>query len=159
MSKEEILNIDAAAWTGDGNTRAAGSARILIVLIYCLFGPMVGAFCLLAGEAAYAGEVLHIGGAILAIVISAMTLVPHAYAIVPAFFCGIAVAHFARNRSHSFTAAMLGPVFIYMLVYPTGGFAGAQLTFGGLPRLALLGAAIAASLTCWLLTLPLQRRT
>jgi Holliday junction DNA helicase RuvB len=121
VSKEEILNIDAAAWTGDGNTRAAGSARILIVLIYCLFGPMVGAFCLLAGEAAYAGEVLHIGGAILAIVISAMTLVPHAYAIVPAFFCGIAVAHFARNRSHSFTAAMLGPVFIYMLVYPTGG--------------------------------------
>lgn len=159
MSKEEIPIYDSAAWTGDRNHRAAGSARFLIVLIYCLFGPMFGAFWLLADQAAHAGEALHVGGATLAILISAMALIPHAYAVVPAFFCGIAVARFARNRSHSFAAATFGPVFFYMLIYPTGGFAGAKLTFGGLPRLALPGAAIAASVTCWLLTLPLQRRT
>ena len=159
MSKAEIPIIHAAAWTGDRIYPTAGSARFLLVLIYCLFGPMFGVLWLLAGQAAQTAEALHFCGAILAIVLSAMALALHAYAVVPAFFCGIAVAHFSRKKSHSFAAATPGPVSIHMLICPTGGFARAKLTLGRLLRLVLPGAAIAASLTCWPLRLPLQRRT
>jgi hypothetical protein len=151
---------DSSKWTGRRGRIDPGSARILIALIYAFIGPVIGAFVYMAfGMVITSAEPFNPVALVYFALVSSLFFIPHASGFIPALIAGLAVGYFASNRRHSFLAAWAAPAALYGLLFLTGDFFGARLTFGGSPPFALPLIALPASLTCWLLTLPLQRQT
>ncbi|MEZ5870999.1 MAG: hypothetical protein R3D32_03975 [Nitratireductor sp.] len=151
------------AWTGrkEGRWLDGGTARIFIVLVFAVVGPPVGMFwyvlgCLVAEKGMGQAQ----GLAVVAVGATAgLFFFSWFFAIVPAFLTGIGVAMAAPRLWLGLVASLVVPAVVYALANLANiSFTGMALVVFDSPVLALPLTAIAAALTCWLLTIPLQRR-
>lgn len=138
-----------------------GTFKILIALIYTIAGPPIGMFWFVVGYFLYmtglqGGE----GKAIAAFGATAMLFfLSWFFAVIPAFVSGFAVAYFSPSITRTLAAAILAPTVLYTVANLVGlSITGMQLYVFDSHVLAVPLSGLAASMTCWFLTLPLQRR-
>ena len=151
------------AWTGrsEGKWIDGGTARIFIVLVFVVLGPPVGMFWYVLGSlVAETGMEQAQGMAVLAVGATlSLFFFSWFFAVVPAFLAGMTVAIAAPRLWLGLLASIATPALVYAVANLANiSFTGMALVVFDSHVLAMPLAGIAAALTCWLLTIPLQRR-
>jgi len=144
------LEFESADWRG------GGSARIAIVLIFALFGPLAGALA-----AAFAAVLFDANGLYAVTLGNLLFLGAPAYwvGLLPATAAGACVAAFAPHFGRSLFAGLAVVTLVYgvMALFSVDMPGAIHATkFTSAPVLATVG--YAATLACWAVAIPLQRR-
>ena len=151
------------AWTGRKEVKwlDGGTARTFTVIFFAVLGPPIGMFWFVLGSlVAEKGMGQAQGMAVIAVGATVgLFFFSWFFAIVPAFLTGIGVAVAAPRLWPGLAAALAVPTVVYALATLGNiSFTGMALVVFDSHVLALPASGIAAALTCWLLTIPLQRR-
>jgi hypothetical protein len=149
---------------------ADGTGAIVIALAYGLLGPVIGGI-LLAPIASFAllefrPDLTWLGAVVMLGAFPMSALIAYLLAGVPALATGVIIAAIAHRSGRALLRhAVLAPLVVFVVLAALDrmlGIAipGAAIVRGGgsIAALIWLPVCVAASVICWLITLPIQRR-
>jgi hypothetical protein len=149
---------------------ADGAGAALVVLVYALLGPIIGGVLIFPIGALALHEFrpdLTLLGVVATLGSFPMSAVmAYLLAGVPALATGVVIgAIFYRSGGASVRQAILAPVFVYLSLAVLDQLLGIAIPGAAMVRgsgsggtVLWLAVSIAASVLCWLVTLPIQRR-